>query len=384
MRGLRNLEFLYRTASTSRVLNLNQVYQESREEKDYERLPFFSDPLLNRAIFIKHRLRKDETYLMPRTNPVATKIVFPFDAKTLKAGGQSIFIGQTGYQQTLWELLGGQNTHGEEDMLRLQVLDQLPSLDPFLLKETMSRYGFVVADCYFAMSPADIERIRTFAGEQIRQLITLALSGTDAEMAISIKRMVDAILTKDNEGRLDPLRVTLGLDGQQFEDSIFSWKGFLYFKWQFSSNMNKLNTMAAAIDRVSMDGVIDRTLEATINTQKLELKKAISKAVRSCLAILALYDDAFKDLVEHGNAAAFRKFLLEAPLLFIKLGHSMGVMSHITSFWDFRFPNPGRLYMQSAEYLDLLTEFLVSLTETNSDELIQRPLDHLPQTKGRR
>ena len=384
MRGLRNLEFLYRTASTSRVLNLNQVYQESQDEKDYDRLPFFSDPLLNRAIYIKHRLRKDEIYLMPRSNPVATKIVFPFDAKTLKAGGQSIFIGQNGYEQTLWELLGGSDTHGEEDMMRLNVLDQLPSLDPFLLKETMNRYGFAVADCYFAMSPADIERIRTFAGEQIRQLITLALSGTDAEMAISIKRMVDAILTKDNEGRLDPLRITLGLDGQQFEDSIFSWKGFLYFKWQFSSNMNKLNAMAAAIDRVSMEGVIDRSLDAIIKEKKLELKKAISKAARSCIAILALYDDAFKDLVEHGNAAAFRKFLLEAPLLFIRLGHSMGVMSHITSFWDFRFPNPTRLYMQGSDYLDLLTEFLVSLTETNSDELIKNPPGHQNHFKGRR
>ncbi|GIU66838.1 hypothetical protein [Candidatus Phycosocius spiralis] len=372
MRGLRNLEFLYRTASTSRVLNLNQVYQESREEKDYDRLPFFSDPLLNRAIYIKHRLRADEAYLMPHTNLVATKIIFPFDSNTLKAGGQSIFIGQTGYQHTLWDMVGGESAHGEDDMMRLSIIDQLPSLDPFLLKETMSRHGFEVADCYFAMSPADIERIRTFAGEQIRQLISLALSGSDAEMSTSIKRMVDAILTKDNEGRLDPLRVTLGLDGHQFEESIFSWKGFLYYKWQFSSNMSKLNKMASAIDRVTMDGVLDRQLAAAIKTQKIELKKAISKAARSCVAILTLYDDAFKDLVEHGNAAAFRKFLLEAPLLFVKLGYSMGVMSHITSFWDFRFPNPTRLYMQASEYLDLLTEFLVSLTETNSDELMQR------------
>jgi hypothetical protein len=384
MRGLRNLEFLYRTASTSRVLNLNQVYQESQEEPDYYRLPFFSDPLLNRAIYIKHRLRADEVYLMPRTNPVATKIVFPFDAKALKTGGQSIFIGQVGYEQTLWELLGGNDHHGEDDMLRLNVLDQLPSLDPFLLKETMTRYGFPVADCYFAMSPADIERIRTFAGEQIRQLITLALSGTDVEMAVSIKRMVDAILTKDKDGRLDPLRQTLGLDGKQFEDSIFSWKGFLYFKWQFSSNMNKLNAMAIAIDKVSMEGVIDRNLDAIIKEKKLELKKAISKAARDCVAILGLYDDAFRDLVEHGNAAAFRKFLLEAPLLFIRLGHSMGVMSHITSFWGFRFPNPSRLYMQAAEYLDLLTEFLLSLTDTNSADLVQHKPLQAPQLKRRR
>lgn len=372
MRGLRSLEALYRTASTSRVLNLYQVYEQNKEEDEYARHPFFRDSTLNRAIYVKHRLRADETYLMPRSSPVATKIIFPFDKTTLRAGGQSILIGQSGYQATLIEMLGGEQRAMEEDFTLLSLLSKLPSLDPFLLKETLTRYNYFPADCYFAMSNADIDRMRTFAGEQIRQLITLAFGGSNTQMSQSIRRMVDAILTKDTESRLDPLRITLGLDGQQFEDSIFSWKGFLYFKWQFNGSMTKLKTLAVALDRVSLEGAMDKVLDTSISNQRIALKKAIQKAARGCVAILGLYDDAFNDLVEHGNAAAFRKFLLEAPRLFIELGHSMGVMSHITSFWDYRFPNPNRLHMQASEFHEMLTEFLTSLTETSYDELSRK------------
>ncbi len=368
MRGLRSLEALYRTASTSRVLNLFQVHEKNSEEEEYARRPFFQDPTLNRAIFVKHRLRSDETYLMPRSSTVATKIIFPFDKRTLRAGGQSIFIGQAGYQQTLIEMLGGEHGQMDEDFRLLALLSKLPSLDPFLLKETLNRYGFEPADCYFAMSTADIERMRSFVGEQIRELIALAFGGSNNHMGESIKRMVDAILTKDTESRLDPLRVTLGLDGQQFEESIFSWKGFLYFKWQFRGSMVKLQGLVSALDRVVLEGAVDRVLDTSITEQRIALKKAVQKAARGCIAILSLYDDAFNDLVEHGNAAAFRKFLLEAPRLFIELGHSMGVMSHITSFWDYRFPNPSRLRMQASEFYELLNEFLTSLTETTYDD----------------
>lgn len=235
MRGLRSLEALHRTASTSRVLNLFQDYEKNNEEDEYARCPYFQDLTLNRAIFVKHRLRSDETYLMPRSSPVATKIIFPFDKKTLCAGGQSILIVQSGYQQTLIEMLGGEQSHMEEDFTLLELLSKLPLLDPFLLKETLTRYGFVPAQCYFAMSTADIERMRSFLDEQIQQLITLALGGSNNQMSLRIKRMVDAILTKDTESRLDPLRVNLGLDGQQFEDGIFSWKSFCTSSGSFAA-----------------------------------------------------------------------------------------------------------------------------------------------------
>ena len=54
--------------------------------------------------------------------------------------------------------------------------------------------------------------------------------------------------------------------------------------------------------------------------------------------ILGIYDNAYASLIEQQNPRLFREFLLGAPKLFLDIGEKMGAMSHITSFWQYRFP----------------------------------------------
>ena len=53
---------------------------------------------------------------------------------------------------------------------------------------------------------------------------------------------------------------------------------------------------------------------------------------------LAVYDSSFADLVAHQTPKTFRDFLLSAPYMFLELGEKMGAISHIVSFWRYRFP----------------------------------------------
>jgi len=58
-----------------------------------------------------------------------------------------------------------------------------------------------------------------------------------------------------------------------------------------------------------------------------------------------------------------REFLLGAPGLFHELGDKIGAMSHVTSFWNNRFP-PGMPCAADAEELGLiLHDFAQSLGE---------------------
>ena len=65
-REVRNLANLGETASTARVLNLSQIYLNSRHLEGYEANPLFRDSLLNRAILVKHTPRKSFSLLMRR------------------------------------------------------------------------------------------------------------------------------------------------------------------------------------------------------------------------------------------------------------------------------------------------------------------------------
>ncbi len=49
---------------------------------------------------------------------------------------------------------------------------------------------------------------------------------------------------------------------------------------------------------------------------------------------------SFRDLVANQTPKTFRDFLLSAPYMFLELGEKMGAISHIVSFWRYRFP-PG-------------------------------------------
>jgi hypothetical protein len=360
--GMRSLQSLSDNASTSRVLNLSRTYSQFKGDVAYISRPFFHDHNLNRAMFVKHRLRRDEVYLLPDAPSIATKIIFPFDATMLRSGGRSIFVGQTGFLQTMAQLMGPETRQTKHDMDVLAILDYLPSLDPFLLKEFLARKRFEPADCYFDISTADMSRMFEFASQEVGELITLAFGGAGGGVdSPAIARLVDAMMARDAGERLDPLRATLGLSGQAFDDGVFSWKGFLYYKWQFSQVAKQLNRIMSELDLMRFEDRPSAADLEALTDQKIKLRKSIRAAARECTAILSLYDDAFRDLVDRGKAAAFRKFLIEAPRLFVDLGSSMGTISHIVSYWNHRFPQEASLSMGSDEFALVLLDFQSSL-----------------------
>lgn len=362
MTGTRSLEALAESASTSRVLNLNTVFERYGSDPEYTAIPFFLDSTLNRAILIKHRLRSDERYLFPLGRAVVTKVIFPFERSDLKLGGQSVIVEQPGYRQALAEAAGTTEEALESDFVRLAILDQLPSLDPFLVREQLRRNGMNAADFYFSITEADTRRMLGFASSEISDLIRLAFTGAGGAVNPDlVRKLAEALLSTMADTRLEPLRLTLGLEGEQFREGVFSWKGFLYYKWQFSEAASRLTTVRSQLESVRVIGKSTSEERKQILELKASVKGKIGECARGCAQVLALYDAAFRDLVDRGNAAAFRKFLLDAPLLFIELGHRMGVVSHIASYWTFRFKPGGPLQAEVGEFIDMLNEYDLSL-----------------------
>ncbi len=81
---------------------------------------------------------------------------------------------------------------------------------------------------------------------------------------------------------------------------------------------------------------------------------------------LKIYDEAFKSLTSRNEPHAFRDFLLRAPELFLSLGEKVGVISHISSFWRYRFPKGPVPSCSAEEALEILRDFEFSLGSTLS------------------
>src|SRR6185436_16461772 len=188
-------------ASSSRVLNLVAIGEANPHPAGHRRAPFFLSPVFNHALVLKHRLRADEVGLFAERKVLATKIIIPFERQELKFGGQSLFVGQKGFEETVRDL----------DVMRM--VDAVPSLDPFLLREHL-RCAHIHPDaCYFAISDADQARMHDYATQEVTRLAVMD-SGDGGSGATG--RMVSALLSNQVNEKLGPLRSTLGLKPAEF------------------------------------------------------------------------------------------------------------------------------------------------------------------------
>jgi hypothetical protein len=363
-RSYRSLSGLERTASTSRVLNLAAVASQNAGDPEYDSSPFFKAASLNGAVIIKHRLRADEQYIFEQRRRISTKVIIPFERTDLGLGGRSLFVGQRGWQDLLAQLRGSADDEGR-DVALLEALDELPSLDPFLLREHLKRRDFKIANCYFAISPADLERMQRFVSGEIAKLVDLAYGGGKASAAANanISKLVSLLLAGQDDTRLEPLRLTLGLEGENFREGIFSWKGFLYYKWVLNSLWPELRGVIAELTEIKVVGPRDFEMLNQVKEVGARVNQAILGQVRKVRTTLQVYDDAFAELTTAGNPMAFRDFLLKSPEMFITLGERTGMVSHIASFWRYRFPKGRPLTVELDELFDILQDFHQGLGE---------------------
>jgi hypothetical protein len=361
-------------ASTSRVLNLFRIAQENHALPEYSEKPLFVSPVINKTFLLKHRTRADETYLFSSPRTVATKVIIPFDSSDLRAGGRSLFVDQRGYVDMLRQA-GNYNPETlERDLTVLRLLNAVPSLDPFLLREHLRNNKIDVAPCYFTISSGDQDRMHEFVTQELSRLVKMAGGGESG--GASSNRLVSAMLSSEVDEKLEPLRLTLNLTGNDFREGVFSWRGFLYYKWSMGKFWPDVMGVLREINQIKPVGAI--TVE-----QKIFLagaRRSIIEMVRDngnhVNKSLSIYDASFGDLVAHQAPKTFRDFLLSAPYMFLELGEKLGAISHIVSFWRYRFPAGGPGTVDAEELAAIFQDFSSGFGEKVKGEpsMIARPI----------
>ncbi|HWA00828.1 MAG TPA: hypothetical protein VG841_11005 [Caulobacterales bacterium] len=357
MASKQDLALLRSSGSTARVLNLAAVYEQYGTTEEYAAHPLFRSKRLNRCILLKHTLREYERDHVRSRGSTATKIVLPFDTVELQLGGYSFFVSDKDIQKNLRTALGADTSEADfyADLDILNLIDGLPSFDPFLLRERLKRHGYTPARCYFDLSQADAERMRAFVENEISKLVNLAFAGA-ANIGSMSKRMAEKLMTDETAQSLDPLRRTLQLSGDEYREGVFAWKGFLYYSWSVSEFAPKLPELSRQILAVKI-------LRAS-SEERAEIDEARRKIVR-CLGVASgkvrdgvqRYRNAYDQLAE-GKPSAFRDFLLQAPALFLSVGDAISIIKHIDSYWRFRFKSVrGEPQLDINDAVEIFREF---------------------------
>jgi len=305
---------------------------------------------------------------------VATKIIVPFDLADLRAGGRSIFIEQKGFIESL-RSAGHYNAENlERDLAVLRLLNTLPSLDPFLLREQLRNNEIDVAPCYFEISAGDQQRMHECVAGELSRLVQLASGGSNADG--STNRMVSALLSNKLDEKLEPLRMTLGLTGNDFREGVFSWRGFLYYKWSMDKFWPDVVAVLREVNQIQPHGPVSVTQRAFFTGARRSIIEMVRDYGKDVDKVLSIYNDSFRDLVAHQSPKTFRDFLLSAPYMFLELGEKMGAISHIVSFWRYRFPPDAPKHIDAEELTIIFQDFIGGFGERARDgaSVLQRPL----------
>lgn len=358
----RNLSMIRKSGSTARILNLLQAYERHGETQEYLEKPIFRSRRLNRALIIKHTPRLHEMEMFESSVSTATKVIVPFASSDLSLGGSYFFCKQKNFDQSFHECVGDEISEADQlqDKATLALIDDLPSLDPFLLREGLRRRGLEPARCYFDIGDADIKRMTEYVTKEIANLVRLAFAEEDSQTSALARTLAEKVLSDENTQSLQPLRKTLQLSGDEYSEGMFAWKGFLYYKWLYSGAQMSIARVMREMTQLSIGRADSATIKYVTTTRERTLAQ-LSSMDRVVRAMLKTYDHSFQELTGKQRPMAFREFLLTSPAKFLELGGKLGSLMHIVNYWRFRFSEGSIIRLKAEEAFDLFQVFDTSL-----------------------
>ena len=156
--------------------------------------------------------------------------------------------------------------------------------------------------------------------------------------------------------------MTLQLDANQFGEGVYSWRGFLYYKWGLQELWPRLVAVLRSIKALKPTGKLTGEEAAYLKKVMEALIKGVKSSNEAVRKIIAIYDEAYSGLIDRKEPKEFREFLLSAPALFVELGEKMGAMSHIVSFWQYRFPEAVPRAADAEELIMIFQDFAQSMS----------------------
>ena len=328
-------------AGSSRVFNVNEMTRRILA-KDAAAAQFFRNKPLNAVVLIKDTVPVNERNGGRHTG---TKLYFPFDENNIYQGGRSIFIHDSSLRQAIVGKLGKETVQKElldEDMRILGVLDRLPSLDPFLMKDVFRLEGIPMNDAYFEVSAEAWQEIETFILQRFEPLVAAAfpdaMSSDD-----KARQLVEKIWEASDLKALQPLVEAFRLPQGEALEIFAAWKGIIFYSFEYERLQARLVELFKWLMEIKVPFGAKTPEERKEFLVNLEIAK---KQLRSEWQVIesivreyqGAYDKAFK---QKTSLTDFLAFLRKSGAAYWDLGNSLGKAGQAIYCWNViasRFP----------------------------------------------
>jgi hypothetical protein len=269
---------------------------------------------------------------------VRTKLFVPYDVSDPYEGGSSIYTDDPGFEEALKQLIGGEGDAAQRfssDLERLRMLEQLPSLDPFLLKDRCALAGWTIDDVYFRLSAAAWANIREHICERFATIGRFAATGGRDMSREQVQKLVDTIWEARDLEPIHPFLAALGLPTERANEMFYAWKAISYFDYEWQRSTDRLRGFSAWLQAVQPRGPAHREDRDAIEEDRGQIRTRLRGKVAEAAKIMADYNESFDTLFnKRQSAKPFAAFMTAAPTHFLTLGTSLNAIYHTLAVWS--------------------------------------------------
>ncbi len=312
----------------------------------------FHNRALNHVIMVKEARPHREILRFDYNTVVGTKLYLPYEITKVYDGGKSAFVDDPSFDRILVDHFGlGFDIGDEKDKLDLdliRMLDRLPSLDPFLIKDRVKTEGLTVNEAYFQIPEAEWEQIRTYVSDKLKPIITFAFPDSEATDVRRTNALVNKLWNTKDISELQPVVAAFGLPESEASEIFSAWKGVLYYEFeynrclpQWTRNFEWMKDGAKPTDLVDADA----------RAYLIELSNAVRGYYRDAwqeiAEIFSAYNESYEKLFVHrSDAAPFIDFMRDAVRIYWILGSRISALNHSVAIWDILTANRFRRQMK--------------------------------------
>ncbi len=345
---------------SSRVLNCN-IMTRRILAKDPDAKTFFACKPLNNLVLIK------DTDPQSRFGAIGTKLYLPFNENDIYEGGRTVFVHNKHVEQALIDNFGEGALPKDSlasDMRILRVLDKLPTLDPFLLKDVFINEKITMNADYFEVSKEIWDQIEQYILQGFGPLAKAAFPD-----AVSSDEVARKLIEKMWEGKdldaLKPLIMALRLPEGKEQEIFASWKGIIYYGFEH----DRMAESAAEINAWMKDFKVPLTAgsaaerneaKSDMETSRSRLHNEWQESEKVLKDYQSSYDKMFK---QRSGSADFVRFLQNSSKYYWTLGNCLGKVGHAIYCWDAmtkRYPQRKMPWDQTVEFTTLMAKIFTA------------------------
>ncbi|MBI1775221.1 MAG: hypothetical protein HYR63_07740 [Proteobacteria bacterium] len=332
----RNLRYKL-DSGASRVFNCLAITQQIlTENKDTpaDEL-FFKNRRLNNIVLIKEPNMAVGGDPFNAPLPIRTKVFIPYNLENPYEGGESKFTDEEGIESAL-EYFTGMNRKLDpvfkDDFRKIKVLEQMPSLDPFLLRDKLTLERITTSHRYFNLSEEEWNNIRGHIREKFFLMCQFATDGRAT--ADKVDLLVDKIWDGRDLQALAPMLAAFNLPPDQAPELFYSWKGISFFNYEFTKNTANVRAFSHWLNTTTPRGAADRTMGQEIDRDRDAIKAKLRVALSETISTLNEFNNSFDLLFKKRETAKnFVDFMGSSRKHFWRLGNHLNGIYHAVSLF---------------------------------------------------